>query len=85
MQIHRGFLAAPHQLDMDAVERAGGTGEPVGSCDCGGYLHVEGPPCQTRVGRGPVWVQLVCRGCGRDIACPDGRLAARWRRGGSAA
>lgn len=76
--IHRRFLVEPLLLDVDEVMRAADAGEFIGSCSCGSYLYLDvGAPQRGYNGLGPLWVQLVCRACGHEIACPDGRLTRR--------
>lgn len=75
--VYPRYLAESRALDLGAVralcagDPAGS--DPVGSCSCGGYVWVE-CPVQAWTKGGPVWVHLLCRSCGRDTACPDGRL-----------
>lgn len=78
--LFRQFLTSPTQIDVEAITAAARDGAPVGSCPCGGYLRAL-VPSRGWSGRGPLWVQVECRHCGRDIAAPEGRLAEQWRRG----
>lgn len=75
--VYRQYLARPTALDVGAVRalcRDQAMAGPVAGCSCGGFVFVD-CPVQAWVKGGPVWVHLVCRSCGRETACPDGRLA----------
>jgi hypothetical protein len=78
VRIHRRFLLEPLLLDVAEVMKTADSGEFIGSCSCGSYLYLDGnAPQRGYADRGPLWVQLVCRACGHEIAAPDGRLARR--------
>lgn len=57
------------QVNIDLFEDAALSGQPVGSCDCGGNLT--GSVDDT--GR-IVWVTVLCGSCGAERTAPDGRL-----------
>lgn len=80
VRIWQQYLADHALIDIEAITEAALNSAPVGNCSCGAYLRVPAVPACGWAGRGPVWVNIECPACGREIAAPDGRLE-RLRRG----